>query len=134
MLDPTDIKRTNIKKFREPKDEPMVDIWRYSSKNGKKAKITVIKCHALERDFYQSKSDSIYRYLRAQIQTSNGLRWISLQPEEGRIVQGTLWLRERDDDRAMSIFRQDALDRIDQLEKLISSRHRFIEQMHVEEG
>lgn len=110
----------------------MVDIWRYSSKNNKNSSISVMKCRMYERDPGNGQNRFSF-YRRVEIER-DGHRFIEHVPyEEGSIKQGVLWLNKRDDQRAIELFRKNALKRIDDLERLIEGRKRFIRDVHVKE-
>lgn len=110
----------------------MVDVWRYSSKNNKNSSISVMKCRMYERDHGNDRNQFSF-YRRVEIER-DGHRFIELIPyEEGSIKQGVLWLGKRDDQRAIELFRKNALNRIDDLERLIEGRKRFIRDVHIKE-
>lgn len=110
----------------------MVDIWRYSSKNNKNSSISVMKCRMYERDPGNDRNRFSF-YRRVEIE-KDGRRFIELVPyEEGSIKQGVLWLSKRDDQRAIELFQKNALKRIDDLERLIEGRKRFVHDVHVKE-
>lgn len=115
--------------------EPMVDVWKYSSKNKKNAEISVVKGEMKKKDIetIENPSNRFGLHQCFYIEIGGHHRILSVPYEEGKIEQGTLWLRERDDKRAIELFRQDALNRIESLKKLIENREAFISNVHVKE-
>lgn len=109
-----------------------VDVWRYSSKNGKNSKISVTKCSMAEKDAKDNRKG--FRFSKIIRFKKNGHKCVERVPcNEGDIVQGVMWLYERDDQRAIELFRQNALERINTLERLIEGRKKFINDIHIGE-
>lgn len=104
---------------RPPQDpEEEIVVWKYTSKNKKGSAIKV------SRYFMDNTTLRIER---------DGRNFLSPVPFlDDYIRQGTLWLRERDDEKALELFRQNARKRIKELEKLIEGRKRFLEEAHIE--
>lgn len=101
-----------------PQDPEEIVVWKYTSKNKKGSAIKV------SRYFMENTTLRIER---------DGHNFLSPVPFlEGYIRQGTLWLRERDDEKALELFRQNARERIKELEKLIEGRKHFLEEAHIE--
>ena len=117
---------------RPPQDPEEIVVWKYTLKNKKGSAIKVSQCLMKKTTLESQKS----RYPRQQKLVRierDGYNFISPVPFlEGYIRQGTLWLRERDDEKALELFRQNARKRIKELEKLIEGRKRFLEEAHIE--
>lgn len=127
-------KRYESKERKHPPQDPEEEIvvWKYTLKNKKGSAIKVSRCLMKKTTLESQKS----RYPRQQKLVRierDGYNFISPVPFlEGYIRQGTLWLRERDDEKALELFRQNARKRVKELEKLIEGRKRFLEEAHIE--
>lgn len=110
--------RYESRERKHPSQDPEEEIvvWKYASNPKKGSAIKVSRCSMKKTTLESQKSRYPYK--------DHNL--------EGYIRRGTLWLRERDDEKALELFRQNAQKRIKELEKLIEGRKRFLEEAHVE--
>lgn len=127
-------KRYESKERKYPPQDPEEEIvvWKYTSKNKKGSAIKVSPWFMKKTTLESQKSRYPRQHKLVRIER-DGHNFISPVPFlEGYIRQGTLWLRERDDEKALELFRQNARERIKELEKLIEGRKRFLEEAHIE--
>lgn len=119
---------------RPPKDpEEEIVVWKYTSNQLKGSTIKVSKCFMKKTMLESQKNRYPYNdYKVVRIERDGCDFFRSVPFLEGYIRRGTLWLRERDDEKALELFRQNARKRIKELEKLIEGRKRFLEEAHVE--
>lgn len=127
-------KRCESKERKHPPQDPEDEIvvWKYTLKNKKGSAIKVSRCF-MKKTLESQKSRYPYndhKLVRIERDDYNFLSQVPFL--EGYIRQGTLWLRERDDEKALELFRQNARKRIKELEKLIEGRKRFLEEAHIE--
>ena len=118
---------------RSPQDpEEEIVVWKYTLKNKKGSAIKVSRCF-MKKTLESQKSRYPYNDHKLVRVERDGHNFLSPVPFlEGYVRQGTLWLRERDDEKALELFRQNARKRIKELEKLIEGRKRFLEEAHIE--
>lgn len=117
--------------WQRPEEE--VTIWKYVSKGKKGSAISVSKCFMAKAALEEWASDRPYTDYKLVRIERNGCDCLCSVPFlEGYIQRGTLWLRERDDEKALELFRQNAQKRIEELEKLIEGRKRFLKDAHIE--
>ena len=115
----------------DPEEE--IVVWKYTLKNKKGSAIKVSRCFMKKTTLESQKSRYPYNDHKLVRIERDDYEFLSQVPFlEGYIRQGTLWLRERDDEKALELFRQNARKRIKELEKLIEGRKRFLEEAHIE--
>lgn len=127
-------KRYESKERKQPLQDPEEEIvvWKYTSKNKKGSAIKVSPWFMKKTTLDNQKSRYPRQHKLVRIER-DGHNFISPVPfPEGYIRQGTLWLRERDDEKALELFRQNARERIKELENRIEGRKRFLEEAHIE--
>ena len=118
---------------RPPQDPEEIVVWKYTLKNKKGSAIKVSRCFMEKTTLESQKSRYPYNDHKLVRIERDDYDFLSPVPFlEGYIRQGTLWLRERDDEKAVELFRQNARKRIKELEKLIEGRKRFLEEAHIE--
>ena len=127
-------KRYESKERKHPPQDPEeIMVWKYTLKNKKGSAINVSRCFMKKTTLESQTSRYPYndhKLVRIERDGHNFLSPVSFI--ESHIRQGTLWLRERDDEKALELFRQNARKRIKELEKLIEGRKRFLEEAHIE--
>lgn len=127
-------KRYQSKERKHPPQDPEeIMVWKYTLKNKKGSAINVSRCFMKKTTLESQTSRYPYNDHKLVRIERNGHNFLSpVSFIEGHIRQGTLWLRERDDEKALELFRQNARKRIKELEKLIEGRKRFLEEAHIE--
>lgn len=128
-------KRYEPKECKRPPEDPEEEIvvWKYALNQMKGSAIKVSKCFMKKTTLESQRSRYPYndhKLVRIEMDGHDFFRTVPFL--EGYIRRGTLWLRERDDEKALELFRQNARKRIKELEKLIEGRKRFLEEAHVE--
>lgn len=142
MIEKTVYIQLNPRKKRyEPKErkhssqdlEEEIVVWMYASNQKKGSAIKVSRCFMKKTTLESQKSRYPYNdHKSVRIERDGHDFFRSVPFLEGYIRRGTLWLRERDDEKALELFRQNARKRIKELEKLIEGRKRFLEEAHIE--
>lgn len=126
------LKTKRIQPKRTEPEEPMVTVWRYSSKNGRDAELLVTEGSISKKDL-EERDGRYHSYQYFHFNKDGRKRIVFIPFKEGDIKQGVLWLRDRDDQKAIELFRQDALKRIETFKRHIKNREAFIENVHVKE-
>ena len=118
---------------RPPQDPEEIVVWTYTSNHTKGSAIKVSRCFMKKTTLESQKSRYPYNNHKLVRIERNDHNFFGPVPFlEGHIRQGTLWLRERDDEKALELFRQNARKRIEELKKLIEGRKRFLKDAHIE--